>query len=261
MTGDGRGSIRRPPSDGPRASVDGVGGGSDGASPRPRVVLVDPDSLTRAGIARWLGALHAGFDVDARGPADLPAAPAPGPRADVVAVNLGRADPGRGWAADAIGRLRAAHPLAPLVLIPADDGPEAVAACRNAGARGVLSASGSLQVLAAVLHLVVAGGTFVPSPPAVAPTAPRPGPRPRPPGDAATAGGDGSPLRGADLTAREREVLRLIADGCGNRAIARSLRISESTVKVHVHNVLRKLGCSNRTRAALLARGTLGGRR
>jgi DNA-binding NarL/FixJ family response regulator len=55
------------------------------------------------------------------------------------------------------------------------------------------------------------------------------------------------------LTAREREVLALIADGQSNKRIARSLGISEKTVKAHVGHVLAKLGVSDRTQAALHA--------
>jgi DNA-binding NarL/FixJ family response regulator len=57
----------------------------------------------------------------------------------------------------------------------------------------------------------------------------------------------------ADLTAREREVLGLLAEGMSNKQIARSLGISVRTVTVHVSNLLRKTGASSRTEAALKA--------
>src|SRR3954447_21781052 len=63
---------------------------------------------------------------------------------------------------------------------------------------------------------------------------------------------------GADLTAREREVLGLLAEGMANKQIATALGISVRTVTVHVSNLFRKTGASSRTEAALWA---LSGRR
>lgn len=57
----------------------------------------------------------------------------------------------------------------------------------------------------------------------------------------------------SSLTAREREVLQLIADGCHNREIAEKLVISEKTVKTHVSNILSKLHLEDRTQAAIYA--------
>jgi DNA-binding NarL/FixJ family response regulator len=62
-----------------------------------------------------------------------------------------------------------------------------------------------------------------------------------------------SPESPEALTERETEVLRLMAQGRSNKEIARSLNISEKTVKVHVSNILSKLGVHSRTQAALYA--------
>ncbi|QHN34857.1 response regulator [Gordonia pseudamarae] len=55
------------------------------------------------------------------------------------------------------------------------------------------------------------------------------------------------------LTDREREVLRLLADGMSNKGIGQKLFISESTVKFHIRNIIRKLGVSKRTDAVYIA--------
>ena len=55
------------------------------------------------------------------------------------------------------------------------------------------------------------------------------------------------------LSAREREILRGIAQGASNKEIGRELGIAETTVKVHVQNVLRKLHVSTRVHAAVIA--------
>jgi DNA-binding NarL/FixJ family response regulator len=65
-----------------------------------------------------------------------------------------------------------------------------------------------------------------------------------------------TPLPGEALTAREREVLQLMAEGLQNRTIATRLSISPHTVKFHVASILAKLGAASRTEAV-----TLGARR
>jgi DNA-binding NarL/FixJ family response regulator len=61
----------------------------------------------------------------------------------------------------------------------------------------------------------------------------------------------GSPLQ--KLTFRQREVLSHVALGRSNKEIARCLGLLESTVKVHVKTILKKLAATNRTQAAMLA--------
>jgi len=58
----------------------------------------------------------------------------------------------------------------------------------------------------------------------------------------------------AELTAREREVLALVAAGLPNKLIARRLEISEKTVKAHLTSVFQSIGVTDRTQAALWAR-------
>jgi two-component system, NarL family, response regulator LiaR len=62
-----------------------------------------------------------------------------------------------------------------------------------------------------------------------------------------------APERPVALTGRETEVLKLLARGRANKQIARELFVEEKTVKAHVSGILRKLGVSSRTQAALYA--------
>jgi len=57
----------------------------------------------------------------------------------------------------------------------------------------------------------------------------------------------------ASLSGREREVLQQVARGASNKEIARSLDLAESTVKIHVQHILRKLGLQSRVQAAVFA--------
>ncbi|MDG4787292.1 response regulator transcription factor [Micromonospora sp. WMMD1102] len=58
----------------------------------------------------------------------------------------------------------------------------------------------------------------------------------------------------AALTARESEILRLVAEGLSNAEVGRRLRMTELTIKTYVSRILAKLDCTNRVQAALLAR-------
>ena len=61
-------------------------------------------------------------------------------------------------------------------------------------------------------------------------------------------------VRRADLSARELDVLRLVAEGLSNRDVARRLVVSEATVKTHLNHVFAKLGAESRTAAVASAR-------
>ena len=63
-----------------------------------------------------------------------------------------------------------------------------------------------------------------------------------------------SETNGAELTLRQRTVLRLVLDGCSNVEIARRLSISKNTVKWHLKGIFRQLGVENRCSALKVAR-------
>lgn len=75
-------------------------------------------------------------------------------------------------------------------------------------------------------------------------------------GEAPAPGADAGP--GGELTARERQVLELVALGLSNRQIGERLFISQKTASVHVSAILRKLGAATRTEAARFATATVG---
>jgi DNA-binding NarL/FixJ family response regulator len=123
-----------------------------------------------------------------------------------------------------------------------------VAPAIRAGARGYLSKDVEPSALAAAIRAVAAGHVLL-SPEAAAALAAQAVSQSASNPDSGAGTNAGEP----QLTAREREVLQLLAEGRSNREIARMLTVSEKTVKTHVSNVLMKLGVADRTQAALWA--------
>lgn len=157
-------------------------------------------------------------------------------RPDVVLLDLRM--PGVDGLA-ALTRLRALGSPARVVVLTAFDGDDAVARALAAGADGYLLKSTPPRDLVNLVRVVAQGQTVLSQGatrrllPAVDP------------GRVALVGA---------LTARERDVLRLVAEGRSNAEIGSTLFLTEATVKGHVSRVLAKTGCANRTQAGLLAR-------
>jgi DNA-binding NarL/FixJ family response regulator len=107
----------------------------------------------------------------------------------------------------------------------------------QAGARALLPRSVPVSTLAAALHATAAKLIVLDQRAASSVLMPA----------------NGLPETIEPLTAREREVLRLMAQGMPNKSIARELAISEHTVKFHVNAILSKFGAQSRTEAVVLA--------
>ena len=205
----------------------------------PRVVLVDDHGLFRSGVRAELGR-----QVDVVGEAEdvQPAIELISSlRPDVVLLDVHL--PGGGGQA-VVQAIKASHPEVRFLALSASDAPEDVIAVIRAGARGYVTKTISTAELADAVRRVAAGDAvfshrlagFVLD--AFAAT---------PPG-----AGSADEVRPSfdpeldQLTSREREVLRLIAQGYTYKEIARELYISTKTVESHVSSVLRKLQLSTR---------------
>jgi DNA-binding NarL/FixJ family response regulator len=158
---------------------------------------------------------------------------------DIVLIDVNM--PGMGGV-EGVRRLRASHPTLPLGVCSASEDARLVRQLLALGVAGFMPKSDSTQVILEAVRLVLAGGTYVPSRLLAAAAAP--------PSSAAVALDS--------LTPRQREVLRLLAEGKPNKVIARELDISEATVKVHLLSVFRALGARNRTEAVVIAQRTAG---
>ncbi len=162
---------------------------------------------------------------------------------------------------DAIRGLREAMPgVRVLMLTVSEDGEDLAQALRQ-GAQGYLlktiegdlladaigrAARGEPVVSAELMGKLVAAFQAQGGPPAAQEAPPEP--EAAPVSGPAAAGEPAAPL-----SPREEDVLREIARGASNKEIARALDIAETTVKIHVQHILRKLGLSSRVQAAVYA--------
>jgi DNA-binding NarL/FixJ family response regulator len=129
----------------------------------------------------------------------------------------------------------------PVVIVSETEDPDYIVEMMNAGARGVIPASGSLGIAVEALRLVRAGGQYVPASSLLA---------------SRRAGAAASVTKGpysGMFTSRQAAVVQAICRGKANKVIAYELQMKESTVKVHVRNIMRKLQAQNRTQVAMLA--------
>jgi DNA-binding NarL/FixJ family response regulator len=129
----------------------------------------------------------------------------------------------------------------PIVVLCDGEKPSHVVSALQAGASGYISTNMSLDVTLGALQLVQAGGQFIP---AGCITELRYS-------SAAPIHGVPSPLCGM-FTARQAAVIAALRQGKQNKIIAYELNMRESTVKVHVRNIMKKLNATNRTEVAYL---------
>jgi DNA-binding NarL/FixJ family response regulator len=210
-----------------------------GVNAEVRVLVVDDHAVVRRGVIAYLEVLD---DVEVVGEAEDGAAAlkvlaelAVHDRLpDVALMDLQM--PGMDGVS-AIAEMRRRFPSVQVVVLTSFGEIERVHAALHEGAAGYLLKDAGPGEIAAALQAAARGEVFL---------------------DAAVARRLAQEIRSPrsglrSLTAREREILRLVAEGRSNKEIAAELVISERTARTHVSNLLGKLGLASRTQAALLA--------
>ena len=217
--------------------------GADGAV---SVVVVDDQSAVREGLVLLLGTLSgvtvAGQAAD--GDAAVALVAATGPQVVLMDLNMPGCD-----GVTATQRITAEYPATRVVVLTTYADDESIIGALQAGALGYLTkdatraeigrailaaADGQAVLDPGVQRRLLSAATRAPGAPASAPAAAAP--------SADLCGVD-------DLTPREADVLRLIAAGQSNREIARTLYVSEATVKTHVNRIFAKTGSRDRVQA------------
>ena len=199
------------------------------------ILIVDDHVILLEALAAMLTRLIPGAQVrTARDIAEARTLNADGAVADVLLLDLFL--PGIDGMG-AVTAFRASDPALPIIVLSASADPDHAKRALAAGALGYVPKSASPKTLLSAIQMVMNGDVYVPP---LLLADPVPGPAPR------------APRLG--LTARQEDVLRLIARGSSNKEIGLSLGLSEKTVKVHVAAIFRRLGVTRRMEAAERAR-------
>lgn len=205
-------------------------------SERIRILVADDHPLFREGIIHTLGS-ESDFEVIGQA-GDISAAfdQAAALRPDLVLLDITM--PGEGCGIAAAARIAEELPGVRIVMLTVSESQDNVMAALKAGAHGYVLKGVSSRELCDVVRRVAKGEAYIPAELAAGLLVEMSRPRPR------------DPM--SELTARESEILDLVAQGCTNREIGEKLFIAEKTVKHYMTSVLQKLQVRSRTEAALL---------
>lgn len=201
------------------------------------VLLVDDHPLVRAGLTTLISTTDDLKVIGEAASGEQAVSMAGDLEPDVVLMDLSM--PGMGGV-EATRRVLDVHPQAHVVVLTSFADQERVTDALAAGAVGyLLKDCDAREVLAAIRSAALGNAPL----------------------DARVARAllpSATPPVSETLSVRERQVLRLVAQGMANKQIGRSLGITERTVKVHVGHVFRRIGVTDRTSAAMWARDNMG---
>jgi two-component system response regulator NreC len=209
--------------------------GNPGVDRTIRVIIADDHAVVRDGIRMVLEREAGEFDVVAEA-ADVPSTirEVREHKPDLLTLDLTM--PG-GSSLAALPSCFVAHPTLAVAILTMREDPEYARQALRAGARSYVLKEAEPAELLQAFRLAVAGGNYL---------HPRLG--------ALMAAGEDSPADGVALSEREREVVRLIANGYTNPQIAEQLHVAERTVKTYRARAIEKLGFSSRSEITAYAR-------
>lgn len=199
-----------------------------------RVLIAEDHGVVRAGIERLLSTVDDIEVVDCAKDGTEAVELASRHHPDVVLMDLSMP---KMDGAEATRRIRNADPDVHVVILTSFSDREQILGAIDAGAVGYLLKDADPGELVTGVRAAARGES---------PLAPK--------AASAVLGARETRPAGAELTAREREVLSLVAEGLPNKLIARRLEISEKTVKAHLTSAFQQIGVTDRTQAALWAR-------
>ncbi|MFN8109014.1 MAG: response regulator transcription factor [Thermoleophilia bacterium] len=201
-------------------------------SRRLSLLLVDDHAIVREGVRRLIGQHEDMVVVGEAGSGEEALEMVARRRPDIVLMDARM--PGIGGV-EATGRLTSDHPDLRVVMFTAHSEQELLWDALDSGAQGFVLKDSDSTTLTQAVRQVAGGEPFVD--PRLAPDFLRQFARPR---------------QNSVLSAREREILQMLADGFSNREVSERLVVSVETVKTHVKHILAKLEAEHRTQAVAI---------
>ena len=214
------------------------------------VALIDSQSLTRISITHLLEAStydkrrSEDFIVLPFSSADELLACVQNYSVRVVLLSVGSACVTEGSVCNDINRLKEGLADVPVVVLSEREDPHCILQAIRLGVHSYISTRLEPDVVIQVLRLIQVGGKFIPCNILLEPFEEI--------RETKEQGGVVSPILLQGFTPRQLEVLQLLREGKSNKIIAYELQMQESTVKVHVRQIMKKLKAINRTHAAFL---------
>ncbi|MDZ8117481.1 response regulator transcription factor [Pontiella agarivorans] len=196
-----------------------------------RILVVDDNALMRLGLTEAIG-IEPELEVAGEAASGAEALEV-FRRVNPDVITMDYQMPGGESGIECTKKIMAEDPHAKVILLSVFDSEEDIYLAKQAGVKGYLTkkAGGVRDVIGAIQE-VASGGTYFP---------------------AQIATKLNNRLKQPDLTKREMQVLKLLAEGNSNKEIGDILSISLATVKLHIANLREKLGASDRTQAVVFA--------
>jgi len=213
----------------------------DGCDDPQIVIYLDPRAFTRDCVARCLQASLSGYRVHPLSdPERIEAATLAGSAVRAVLINTGAERVSSAVTASLVARVRESLPGVPVAILSDYEDRESVREAFHLGVRGYIPTSLASLVAVGAVSLVCVGGTFAPASALLSED------------DAPRAQAHHLQIEG--FTQRQTQILDCLRRGMANKLIAYELDMCQSTVKVHIRNIMKKLNATNRTQVVYLTR-------
>jgi DNA-binding NarL/FixJ family response regulator len=204
------------------------------------VIYLDPWAFTRDCVGVWLQSSLRGFGVCILSdPNQIETSPNVSDQIRAVIINTGPERMSSAAVARSLTRVSELLPDVPVAVLSDYEDSENIRQAFELGVRGYIPTSLASMVAVGAVHLVCVGGTFAPAAALLSRSD-------RPQGSA------GEPLI-EGFTQRQAQILNCLRRGTANKLIAYELNMCESTVNVHVRNIMKKLKATNRTQVVYLS--------